>query len=354
MSQEIAMSAVKDHADQLAEVEVWVGRETEHEGVDEVTLNDIRHKLEVYCFDCPLHYDGDVARAHGYRTVVAPAAMHGLWLVPPYWKPGDPPSWAPSLRERNGTHRRIEQPEPFTRGFNASSEWEAYEPLYPGDRLRSVSKLIKVEPKTTRVGTGAFITNESRIFKQSGELVLIGRGTSYRYDPSPESLEAARAAQVEQPPATAQPKESSPEVDWSQQIRFGDVQVGDEVPPYYIWLNYQRIVMSVAADRMWSSIHHNREIARAGGLNDIIFNTRGYEMVFEVTLRRWMGLDGRIRKMGPFRMVKSSHPGDTLTGRAKVIGKELKDGEAFVQLEIGVDNPRAEAARGEATISLPV
>jgi acyl dehydratase len=58
--------------------------------------------------------------------------------------------------------------------------------------------------------------------------------------------------------------------------------------------------------------------------------------------------------MGPFRMVKNSHPGDTLTCRAKVTGKEEKDGQGLVQLEIGVDNPRGEAARGEATVSVPI
>ena len=347
------MSGVKDQAGVLAELETWIGRERTDEGIEEVTLNDIRRKLEVYCFDCPLHYDEAVAQAHGYRTIVAPVAMTSLWAVTPYWRPGEPPPFAPGLRERNGT-RRDDTPVPFSRGFNAASEWETYEPLYPGDRLRVTTKLAKIEPKTTRVGTGAFITNESRVTKQTGELVMISRGTAYRYDPLPDLVESARAGRVEEPPSTEPPAESSPEVDWSRQIRFGDVQVGDEVPPYSIWLNYQRIVMSVAADRMYSSIHHNREIAREGGLADIIFNTKGYEMMFEITLRRWMGLDGRIRKMGPFRMVKNSHPGDTITGRARVTGKELKDGEGLVQLEIGVDNPRGEAARGEATVSIPV
>jgi 3-methylfumaryl-CoA hydratase len=349
------MSSLKERPDPLAELEEWLGRETEHDGVDEVTLNDIRHKLEVYCFDCPLHWDAAVARAHGYRTVVAPIAMTGLWAVPPYWTPGEPPPFAPGLTERNGTHRRIETPVPFSRGFNASSEWEAFAPLYPGDRLHTSSKLIKIEPKQTRLGQGVFMTNETRVSKQqTGELVLISRGTSYRYDPSEDSVKTAREAPVEEPPAVEQPAESSPVVDWSRQIRFGDVQVGDEVPPYHIWLNYQRIVMSVAADRMFSSIHHNRDVAREGGLKDIIFNTRGYEMMFEITLRRWIGLDGRIRKMGPFRMSKSSHPGDTITGHARVLGKELNDEQGLVQLEIGVDNPRGEAARGEVTVTLPV
>ena len=48
------------------------------------------------------------------------------------------------------------------------------------------------------------------------------------------------------------------------------------------------------------------------------------------------------------------HPGDTITCHARVTGTELKDGQGLVQLEIGVDNPRGEAARGEATISLPI
>jgi acyl dehydratase len=347
------MSTVKDPAEQIAELESYLGRENEFDGVDEVTVNEIRHKLEVYCFDCPLHYDAAVAQKHGYRTVVAPVAMTSYWAIPPYWTPGEPPPFAPGRRERNGTRRDLAFV-PFTRGFNAASEWEVFEPLYPGDRLHGTSKLVKVEPKVTRMGNGVFITNETRMTKQTGELVLISRGTAYRYDPTPDALESSRRAPVEAPPEAEQPAESSPVVDWSQQIRYGDVEVGDEIPPYHVWLNYQRIVMSVAADRMFSSIHHNREIAREGGLNDIIFNTKGYEMMFEITLRRWMGLDGRIRKIGPFRMVKNSHPGDTITGRAKVVSKELTDGQGLVHLEVGVDNPRGEAARGEVTVSLPV
>lgn len=349
------MSGVKDPVDPLAELEAWLGRERVDEGVDEVTRNDIRRKLEVYCFDCPLHYDEAVARAHGYRTLVAPVSMTSLWAVAPYWTPGEPPPFAPGLRERNGTRRRIELPEPYSRGFNAASEWEAFEPLYPGDRLRMTSKLVKLEPKTTRLGHGVFITSETRITKQqTDELVMITRSTAYRYDPLPDVVDTARRAPAEPAPTGEQRPESSPVVDWSRQIRFADVEIGDEVPPYTVWLNYQRIVMSVAADRMFSSIHHNREAAREGGLTDIIFNTKGYEMMFEITLRRWMGLDGRIRKMGPFRMVKNSHPGDTITGRARVVGKALRDGEGIVRLEIGVDNPRGEAARGEATVTLPI
>ena len=335
--------------DPLAETRAWLGRETSFVGADEVTLSDIRRKLEVYCFDCPLHNDEQVARAHGYRGVVAPVTMTHLWAMQPYWSPGEPPPFGPGLREKNGTGR-TDIPNPYPRGLNASSEREFYEPLYPGDRLHGAWKLVDVQQKKTSLGEGAFMTTEVNIRKQTGELVAIDRATGFRYWPASDRLERAQAAPLgaPQPPANA-PVENPP-IDWGRQLRFEEVNAGDELPSYSLWLNYQRIVMSVAADRMFSSIHHNREAARSGGLDDIIFNTLGYEMMFEIALRRWMGLDGRIRKLGPFRMAKNSHPGDTLTSRCRIV--EASE-QGLIRLEIAIDNERGEAARGEALVSLP-
>ncbi len=337
----------------LEETRKWLGREKSYEGVDEVTRSDIRRKIEVYCFDCPLHYDEDVARAHGYRTIIAPVAMTPLWAMPAYWSPGEPSIFAPGLREKNGT-ARVDVPTPFSKGFNSASEVEHFEPLYPGDRLRGTWKLTEINPKRTRLGEGVFLTGETRLSKLTGELVAINRSTGYQYNPFPKGPEAAKASppEAEAPPEQTS-EASNPKVEWDRQLSFEGVNIGDELPPFSIWINYQRIVMSVAVDRMWSSIHHNRDIARSAGFEDIIFNTRGYEMVFEITLRRWMGLDGRLRKLGPFRMVKSSHPGDTLTCRGRVVNKEVVDNQGRVHLEVSVQNPRAQAARGQAIVSLP-
>jgi len=350
----MAEDRTKTENDSLEETRKWLGRETTYEGVDEVTRSDIRRKIEVYCFDCPLHYDEAVARAHGYRTIIAPMSMAPLWAMPAYWSPGEPSIFAPGLSEKNGTVR-VDIPTSFSKGFNSASEVEHFAPLYPGDRLRGTWKLIAINQKRTRLGDGVFLTAETRLSKQTGELVAIQQNTGYRYNPLPERLEAVQGAPREQQSPSEQAlEESNPAIDWDQQLSFESVNTGDAVPPYSVWLNYQRIVMSVAVDRMWSSIHHNRDAARASGLDDIIFNTRGYEMVFEITLRRWIGLDGRLLKLGPFRMVKNSHPGDTLTCRARVVNKEVLDNVGRVHLEISVQNPRAEAARGQAIVSLPM
>jgi acyl dehydratase len=331
----------------LEETEKWIGRAHAFAGVDEVSRNDIRRKLEVYCFDCPLHYDDDVARAHGYRGTVAPATLTPLWSMPAYWNPGEPPAFGPGITEKPGGVR-IEVPAPFKRAVNAGSEWQYFAPLYPGDRIHGQWKLTEIKPRETRLGKGAFFTFDMEMLNQSGERIALNRNTLFRYNPAPKP--EGQAPRERPAPAVVEASEqTTAPVDWSKQLRHGEVKVGDELPPYSIWLSYQRIVMGVAADRMYSGIHHNRDQARSGGLADIIYNTRGYEMMFELTLRRWMGLDGRLTRLGPFKMGASSHPGDVITGRGKVTG--IADGR--VQLEIAVVNPRGDAATGEAEVALP-
>lgn len=344
----------EDRSEALEELRSWIGREQHNVGVDEVSRNDIRRKLEVYCFDCPLYTDDDIARAHGYRMAVAPSAMIPLWTMPAYWRPGDPPLFSPGKAQRDGgTNMAV--PKVYSSTVNAASEVEYYDSVYPGDRLQSVVKLTDVKERETRLGIGAFLTFETRIERLSGELVALRRNTSFQYDKRTEGGSGARDKEDSSSAEIAgSDAVENVDIDWSRQITWDEVQVGDELPSYNLWLNYQRIVMSVATDRMFSGIHHDRDYAHAQGLDDIIFNTRGYEYMLEIFLRRWIGLDGQLRKFGPFRMVSNGHPGDTLVCGARVSSTEVKDGAGLVELELWVDSPRRRAAQGEAVVSLPL
>ena len=337
---------------ELQELEGWIGRESTYDGVDEVSRNDIRRKLEVFCFDCPLYTDDVVAQGQGYRMAVAPSAMIPLWALPAYWSPGSPSIFGPDLAEQDGT---VPTPMPmfWQHGVNAASEVAYFEPVYPGDRLRSIVKLAEVKPRKTRLGEGAFLTLETTIVKHSGETVSVRKNTSFRYNKTDDVKEPApKESQAKESVANADAGGNVP-VDWSLQRRFREIAAGDETAPYSIWLSYQRIVMSVAVDRMFSGIHHNREAARAQGLDDIILNTRGYEMILELMLRSWMGLAGRLKKIGPFRMITSGHPGDTLVSSGRVTALQPSDLGGIVTLDVWVDSPRGRAAVGEAQIWLP-
>jgi 3-methylfumaryl-CoA hydratase len=239
---------------------------------------------------------------------------------------------------------------------NTATQWEYFAPLYPGDALHGHWRLVGIKPRETRLGEGVFLTVEAMIFKRSGELVGKNRNTHFRF--TPKGAEA-RSEKKNEPPletlapeGAAAPAVTADPVDWTHQLRFDALAVGDEVPPYAMWLSYQRIVMSVAVDRMFSGLHHNRELARWRGFRDIIFNTRGYEMMFEIMLRRWIGLDGKIVRLGPFRMTGSSYPGDVVTVRARVTAKS-EPSERLATVELVAVNDRGEAAKGEAQIALP-
>jgi len=340
----------------LDELREWIGREHSFVGADAVTRNDIRRKLEVYCFDCPLHYDDAVARAHRYRELVAPVAMTPLWAMPPYWTPGESIFYGPGLREQPGGIR-TDLPIVYPRGVNTATEWEYFEPLYSGDTLHGNWRLVELKPRQTRLGDGVFITVETAIYKQSGELVAKNRNTGFRYKENTDAAPGEKRAKPSEDGASTAPlvlaDVTEEPADWRRQLRFGEVAIGDDVPPFSMWLSYQRIVMSVAVDRMWSGIHHNRERAREAGFKDIIFNTRSYEMLFETMLRRWIGLGGRIRKLGPFRMNGSSYPDDVITAKAHVVEKQEVNGEKLMKVELLVVNPRGDAARGEAQVTLP-
>jgi 3-methylfumaryl-CoA hydratase len=333
------------------ELQSWLGREHPFAGIDTVTVSDIRRKLEVYCFDCPLHYDAKIAQAHGYRGLVAPVALTPLWAMPAYWSPGEPVLYRPGVREQAGGIR-TDIPVVFQGGVNTATQWEYFEPLYPGDALHGHWKLVEIKPRETKLGAGVFLSVEATIFKASGELVAKNLNTHFRF--TPKARDKARDESSDNPAGTDEaPPVTTDPVDWSLHLHFRDVAVGAAVPPFAMWLSYQRIVMSVAADRMFSGLHHNREQARWRGFKDIIFNTRGYEMMFEVMLRRWMGLDGRIRQMGPFRMTGSSYPGDIVTVEATVTEKTALPDANRVKLELLARNNRGEAAHGEAAVDLP-
>jgi acyl dehydratase len=163
------------------EAESWVGRElAQYQGADEVTVGDIRRRLEVLAWNCPLHYDEDVARQHGYRTIVSPATMLMTWSMPPYWSPGDRrPELDDGALLPSYAFTKIPAPGQFM--FATESDTEYVEPVYPGDRITATSVLRSLTRKRLSVGDGAFFLIETTYTKQTGEVVGIERLTVFRY-----------------------------------------------------------------------------------------------------------------------------------------------------------------------------
>lgn len=161
---------------------------------DQVERGAIRKFCEPLEFDCPLHYDDEVARQHGYKGVITPvSSINRTFSYEAIWKPGDPDRWPkPDVDVRADRQAKVgsrERPYPMpktTASFATDVEIEYFAPVYVGDTLTTKGKkLVSASIKETSVGFGAFTITETEIYNQRGELVAKTRNGGYAYNPRP-------------------------------------------------------------------------------------------------------------------------------------------------------------------------
>jgi len=148
------------------------------EGADPVSAADIRRKLEVIGFDCPLHTDPECARRLGHPDVISPASMVRVWAMPSYWRPGTPrittemmstPIAATAVPGEGDTM------------MATGMRTEHLASLHPGDRVTATVVLKSITRKTTRVGPGAFMEVETTYRNQDDEVISVETVTLLRY-----------------------------------------------------------------------------------------------------------------------------------------------------------------------------
>ena len=335
--------------------------------VDEVERGAIRRYCEVLELDCPLHYDDDAARSAGYRGIVAPASgISQTWTREAHWRPGMPtryPVLDPDAEVLREEVRFDGPPEPATSlTFVTDLTIEHLRPVYVGDRLsRRGHRLVSVLPKETSIGRGAFLTYESEVRNQRGELVARSRNGGYHYTPFPGTESGAAAPK---PPAAAAASgdfapapewAKAPSVDWSEQRYFEDVAEGDRVPAVGFPLTIARLVMEAAVNLDFSRVHHNAAAARRTGAPDMYANNVFVQGWWERTVREFIGLRGVIKRVGPLRMRIFNTVGETVT-TSGVVRRCWREGdEGLVELEIRSEISRGiSVGPGPVVVSLPL
>ncbi|MBF8266698.1 MAG: hypothetical protein HW388_206 [Dehalococcoidia bacterium] len=334
-----------------------------HWGVEPLEWTSIRRFCEPIEMDCPLYFSDEVARQHGYQGIPCPLSMVQSVAASPIWKPGDPTRWP--VPERN--FRAQTEPEPVSRpmpapktaaGFVTDIEKEYLQPVYLGDRLgRRGNKLISVLVRETSVGKGAFYVSESQIVNQREEVVALFRSGMYRFNPYPKEQRPSREEVPGRPSAPKErviPPARASDVDWSKQRYYEDVKVGDEVPAVTMHLTVQRLVIEAGANRDFSPHHHNTESTQAEGIPEMFMNNGFVQAMWERTYQEYIGLDGVVKKVGPFRMRIFNTVGDSIVTRGVVKGKRQETGENLVELEIWSESSRGTSVGpGPVLVTLP-
>lgn len=120
-----------------------------------------------------IYFDEAYARTTWLQGRFAPPAMLLTWMMPP--------PWPETKRESVVTQLAFEDC-PATVAVNAVQEY--FQPIRYGDRLTSTTKISSIgDEKTTRLGTGHFVSTMDTFRNQLGEVVGTHTFTLFIYRP---------------------------------------------------------------------------------------------------------------------------------------------------------------------------
>ena len=142
-------------------------------------------------------------------------------------------------------------------------------------------------------------------------------------------------------------------VDWAVQRRFEDVQKGDAIPSLSFPLTVHRLVVHAGASRDYSPIHHNRDVAVDQGAPDMYANNVFLQSMWERAIREWIGLDGVIKRLGPFRMTRFTPVGETVVVSGVVARTWTDAEEHLVELSMRSTISLGDCVVGSVVVSLP-
>ncbi len=138
-----------------------------------------------------------------------------------------------------------------------------------------------------------------------------------------------------------------------KQTYWEDVQVGQDIPGYDLPLTETQVVLQVSGSQDWYAVHHDRDYAHNAGHSDIFMNTRFTRGCLNRLLTDWIGPKGWLKRLR-IEMRRMNRPGDVMKMRGKVVGKEIKDGEHLVELEVWIENDsEGVTTPSQATVILP-
>jgi acyl dehydratase len=135
-------------------------------------------------------------------------------------------------------------------------------------------------------------------------------------------------------------------------LRFGEVSVGDELPPLEIDITATLIVAGALASRDYTEVHHDRDFAVNAGSKDIFMNILTTNGLVGRFVTDWAGPEALLRVVD-IRLGAPNYPGDRmrLTGRVTACAEE--EGEGLVDLEIAGANGLGHHVTGSVRLALP-
>jgi hypothetical protein len=205
---------------------------------------------------------------------------------------------------------------------------------------------------------------EREVVNQDRARVALIRNGGYSYVP----FESSDEPNTNRAPRPAPPSHSEEDliairnveptppqpVDWSQQRYWEDVNVDDEIGQLHINNTVARLVIEAGGNRDFNQIHHNSPVSKATGAPDMYANNVFIQSWWERAVREYIGMAGRFKKTGPFRMRVFNTVGECAVTSGRVTRKWFEDGEHLVEIEVKTETSQGiTVGPGPVLVTLP-
>lgn len=139
-----------------------------------------------------------------------------------------------------------------------------------------------------------------------------------------------------------------------EQRYWEDVAEKEQLSGYSLELTWTKMAEQVSGSQDFYAVHHDPDFARAGGHEDIFYNTGFTRAALCRLLTDWHGPQGWLRRLS-FEMRKMHMPNDTIRVLGTVTAvREGEDGMGEVDIDLWIENDRVGIATpAEATVLLP-
>ena len=139
----------------------------------------------------------------------------------------------------------------------------------------------------------------------------------------------------------------------TKQIYFEDVEVGTEITPLVKHPTRTQLFLFSAVTRNPHRIHYDKDFAAKEDHPDILVHGPLHGAFLVQLMTDWIGKQGILKKIS-YQNRARAFAGDTITCRAKVTKKYVKDGEHYIDCEIWDERQTGEICTpGTATAILP-
>jgi acyl dehydratase len=257
----------------------------------------------------PIYFDEEYAAKTWLKEPFAPPAMLFTWGMQPVWPEGDRHESMISRLQFSGCTATL--------AVNATQEY--FLPLHYGDHLTITNQIASIgEEKTTRLGSGHFVTTLDTFRNQNNAVAGTHSFTLFMYVPGEEGGGKKKEGSREGPGARSQEREEAP--------------AGDKLAPISLPLTLRRTAQAVAGTRDYYPFHHDEKFARDNGAEGIFFNTMFLQAFAGRCATEWFGNDAFLRRL-EIAMRGSNYVGRTLTCEAAVTSVQQADRHRLVDVE---------------------